>query len=207
MPTIDNGDPAALVNVDHTYNTGPLPSGLKAAGVGPAEPPTTRSRDMTRPARTARAVTVPCARLTGLHLVTEASGHPSLILGMSLLASGAGLGVASPTGRLVRHYTWPEVTSFAADATARDADGVSHQVLELTAAGRHHEFLVPAPGLAAFLADLSRIDAQALRQAPGLLRRRRDTYARTLISKRSRVVWKPAKPCLTNQKKMKRSKF
>jgi hypothetical protein len=114
---------------------------------------------------------VPSARLTGLQLVTETSGRPSLIAEMTLRASAAGLGVASPTGRLVRHYTWPEITVFTADDAARDAGGVSRQVLALAADGRRHQFLVPAPDLAAFLADVARIDAQARRDAPSLLRR------------------------------------
>ncbi|HVC71663.1 MAG TPA: glycosyl hydrolase family 18 protein [Acidimicrobiales bacterium] len=98
-----------------------------------------------------RRTTAPALELRGLELLTATENGDLVLPGLTLIASPDLVTVSGPSDQLLRSWTWSEITGLDADRWAWGSGGHPLQVLELTAGGRSHRFLVGAPDLSAFL--------------------------------------------------------
>jgi hypothetical protein len=89
--------------------------------------------------------------LRGLELLASTEDGDVLLPGLSLSASTDTVTVSGPSQEVLRAWTWSEITGLDADRWAWGSEGRPRQLLELSARGRSHRFLIGAPDLSAFL--------------------------------------------------------
>ncbi|HXQ58964.1 MAG TPA: hypothetical protein VN799_02670, partial [Acidimicrobiales bacterium] len=102
-----------------------------------------------------RPTTTPAVELRDLELLTSTEDGDLLLPGLTLSASPDVVTVSGPSQDVLRSWTWSEITGLDADRWEWGLEGHPLQVLELSACGRSHRFLVGAPELSAFLAATS----------------------------------------------------
>src|SRR5665213_96470 len=100
--------------------------------------------------RRRRTTTAP-VDLRGLELVASTENGDVLVPGLTLRASPDVVTVTGPSEQVLRSWSWAEISGLEADNWERGSQGHPLQVLELSAGGRSHRFLVGAPDLSVFL--------------------------------------------------------